>query len=237
MVLLLAATAGLISSLSPCVITALPFVVGSALNKNRWGPLFISSGLIASFVGVGLVFAMAAEATAQHQKTVKVAAAAIFVVLGVIMLVPSLSDKFSRLLQRVADKSSGAAAQVDTGSRWGFFFLGVLLGVIWSPCSGPTLGFALALVAKQGQIAYGASIMLVYGLGAALPLVVIAYLSRTLVQRRRSGLQRIYAVGKVVMALLMIAFGLITLTGCDKHMEAFLISHLPDGWLSLITKY
>lgn len=235
MTFLIAAAAGLLTSLSPCVITALPFIVGSAMNKNKYGPLFIAGGLIFSFVTVGVTFALTSKVAGIDQESLRMASAVIFILIGFVFIIPWLYNKMTFALQRLADRSNNAAARIGTDSSVGFVLLGILLGFIWSPCSGPTLGFAVTLVAKQGEILKGSIIMLVFGIAASIPLLAIAYISRGIVQNNRGKIQNFYTAGKYLMAILLILYGVMTLTGLDRGFETWLLQQLPESWLNAIT--
>lgn len=235
MIFLIAIAAGLITSLSPCVITALPFIVGSAMDKNKLAPIYISIGLVSTFVVVGVTFALSSKVIGIGPEILRYVSAIIFILLGMTLLVPYLNDKFSLLMQTFANRSSKFSSKINTNSSIGFVLLGILLGFIWSPCSGPTLGVAITMVAREGEILAGSLIMLVYGISASIPLLVIAYVSRGLVNKNRSSLNWIYTYGKYIMAGLLIIYGVSTITGWDRIFETKLMEVLPDSWLELIT--
>jgi cytochrome c biogenesis protein CcdA len=111
--------------------------------------------------------------------------------------------------------------------------LGGVLGLVWSPCSGPLLGSALSLVASEGGVARGGVVLGVFGLGAAVPLVVVAYASRKgFVRVRDWVLVRVDSVRRG-FALLLGAVGVAILSGGDKWLEAQVLRVLPDAWVSL----
>jgi cytochrome c-type biogenesis protein len=70
----------------------------------------------------------------------------------------------------------------------GQFLLGLLLGVVWSPCVGPTLGAASILAAKGENLGQVAITMIAFGIGAAVPLIAIGLLSREALSRWRGRL-------------------------------------------------
>ena len=113
--------------------------------------------------------------------------------------------------------------------------LGGVLGLVWSPCSGPLLASALTLVATEGGVARGGIVLGLFGLGAAIPLVIVAYASRKGFQLAQGWvLSRIDQLKKVFAALILLT-GLAILTGTDKWLEAQVLERLPDTWLSLTT--
>jgi len=95
----------------------------------------------------------------------------------------------------------------------GQFALGLLLGAVWSPCVGPTLG-AASLLAAQGKDLFGVTLtMLAFGLGAALPLLLLGLLSRETMMRWRGRLLGAGKGGKMVLGTLLLIVGVLILTG------------------------
>jgi cytochrome c biogenesis protein CcdA len=115
--------------------------------------------------------------------------------------------------------------------------LGAVLGLVWSPCSGPLLASALMLVASEGGMARGGLILGVFGVGAAIPLVAVAYASRAGFTRARGWIMTRIAGLKTGFALLLGAMGVLILTGGDKWLEARVNALLPDGWLALTVRF
>lgn len=115
--------------------------------------------------------------------------------------------------------------------------LAAIVGLVWSPCSGPLLASALTLVASEDGVARGELILGVFGIGAAIPLVAVAYASRAGFNRARGWvlghIERIKTGFAVVLGLMGIAI----LSGADKWLEARVNNLLPDGWLSLTTLF
>ena len=112
--------------------------------------------------------------------------------------------------------------------------MGLLLGALWSPCVGPTLGAASLLAAQGRDLSYVALTMLAFGLGAALPLLLLGILSRETLRRWRDRMLATGKRGKIAMGLILIATGLMVLTGMDKTFEGFLVD-LSPAWLTNLT--
>lgn len=152
---------------------------------------------------------------------------------AVVMLVPALSDRFSRLMLPIASSANAASARLESGSLSSALLLGAALGLVWSPCSGPSLGSALALVASDGGALNGGLVLALFGMGAAVPLVAVAYASRAAFERARKWvLARVERV-RIGFALLLGVMGVAILTGADKQLEASVLSWLPDAWVNL----
>jgi cytochrome c biogenesis protein CcdA len=122
-------------------------------------------------------------------------------------------------------------------SLWGQFGLGVLLGAVWAPCVGPTLGAASILAAKGEDLGQVAITMLVFGIGAAVPLMVLGFVSREAMMRWRGRLMEAGKGGKMLLGALLLAVGLLIATGADKRLEAFLVDISPQWLTNLTTRY
>ena len=225
--------AGGLTTLSPCVFPLLPLVLGGSLQGNRLAPLAMGLGMIASFAGIGMALGALGPALGIDSESVRLAGAALLVAFALVMLVPALGRRFTRWMLPLASGANAASARLDGGSLWGALLLGGVLGLVWSPCSGPLLGSALTLVASEGGVARGGTVLGVFGLGAAIPLVAVAYASRSGFGRVRDWvLVHIERVRHGFAALLGL-MGLAILTGVDKLIEAQLVQWLPDAWVNL----
>jgi cytochrome c biogenesis protein CcdA len=161
----------------------------------------------------------------------------LLITVGVILLVP-------RLQQQVAVAAGPMGSWVDdrlggftATSLWGQFGLGMLLGAVWVPCVGPTLGAASVLAAKGEDLGQVALTMLAFGVGAALPLMVLGFVSREAMMRWRGRLMDAGKGGKILLGVLLIAVGLLVATGADKTVETFLLDVSPQWLTDLTTRY
>lgn len=229
----LSLAAGGLTTLSPCVFPLLPLVLGGALQGNRFAPVAMGAGMIASFAAIGMVLGALDPALGIDADTVRTAGAAMLIAFALVMLVPALGERFTRWMLPIASTANAASAKLDGGSVVGALLLGGVLGLVWSPCSGPLLGSALTLVASEGGVARGGLVLGIFGLGAAIPLVAVAYASRKgFVAVRDWVMARIERV-RHVFAVLLGAMGVAILTGGDKWLEARVLQWLPDAWVNL----
>ncbi len=224
--------AGGLTTLSPCVFPLLPLVLGGALQGSRFAPLAMGLGMTISFAAIGMLLGALGPTLGIDADTVRVAGAAMLIAFALVMLVPALGARFTQWMLPLASTANAASARLDGGSLSGALLLGGVLGLVWSPCSGPLLGSALTLVASEGSVARGGIVLGVFGLGAAIPLVAVAYASRSGFSRVRDWvLPRIERV-RHGFALLLGAMGVAILTGGDKWLEARVVQWLPDAWVN-----
>jgi cytochrome c-type biogenesis protein len=233
--LALAFAAGLLSILSPCVLPLVPIVLGAAVTAHALGALALAAGLALSFTGLGLLLALLGFGLGIDAGMFRLAAAAIMVVLGVVLLVPSWQARLAAAGGPVAgwaDRHFGSS--FASSGLAGQFAIGLLLGAVWSPCVGPTLG-AASLLASQGHDLPRVTLtMAVFGVGAALPLVLLGLLSRATLMRVRTGLMSAGKLGKGLLGASFIVIGLAIVSGADKRVEAALVDASPQ-WLTDLT--
>jgi cytochrome c-type biogenesis protein len=229
----LSVAAGGLTTLSPCVFPLLPLVLGGAVQGHRLAPVAMGLGMTASFAAIGMLLGALGPVLGIDGDVVRHAGAAMLIAFALVMLVPALGERFSQWMLPIASAANAASTRLDGRSLLSAMALGAVLGLVWSPCSGPLLGSALTLVASEGGALRGGVVLALFGLGAATPLVVVAYASRSGVARMRDWvLARIERVRRG-FAVLLGLMGVAVLTGTDKWVEARVLQWLPDAWVNL----
>lgn len=233
----LSIAAGSLTTLSPCVFPLLPLVVGGAVQANPWSPVAMGAGMAASFALIGMALGALGPALGIDGDTVRIGGAWMLIAFAVVMLVPRFSARFTTWMTPIASSANAVSTRLDRGSIMGALALGGVLGLVWSPCSGPLLGAALTLVATEGGAANGALVLGLFGIGAAVPLVAVAYASRRGFAVARSWVLDHIAGIKSAFGVLIGALGVAILTGGDKWLEARIVDSLPDAWVTLTTRF
>jgi cytochrome c biogenesis protein CcdA len=109
--------------------------------------------------------------------------------------------------------------------------IGALLGLVWTPCVGPTLGAAITLASQGTDLGKILIVMTIFGLGAGIPLALIGMVSRSAMQGAKGALGKVGKYGKQVLGGFLIVISLLVISGQDKPLEAFLLKHSP-AWLT-----
>jgi cytochrome c-type biogenesis protein len=226
--------AGVLTTLSPCVLPILPIVLGAAASERKYGPAALAAGLAASFVTIGLFVATIGYSVGITAELFRQVAAALMIVLGAVLLLPNLQARLAIASGPIANWTDRRFGTQHGGGYAGQFSVGLILGAVWSPCVGPTLGAASLLAAQGQQLPQVALSMFVFGLGAALPLLGIGLASREALQRWRTRLLTAGQTMKIGFGGLLIVFGAVVLTGIDKRMETMLVNASPQ-WLTDVT--
>jgi cytochrome c-type biogenesis protein len=230
----LALVAGVLSTLSPCVLPLLPLVLGAALNESRFGPAALAAGLALSFVAIGLFVATIGYGIGLDAGVFRIFGAGLLIAIGTVLLVPALQTRFAGLAAPVSNWAQGTLGRFDRAGLTGQFLLGLLLGAVWSPCVGPTLGAASVLAAQGKDLGQVALTMTAFGIGAAVPLLALGLISRETMLRWRGTMLGAGQGGKLVVGGLLVVLGVLIFSGLDKSLEAYLVEQSP-AWLTRLT--
>jgi cytochrome c biogenesis protein CcdA/thiol-disulfide isomerase/thioredoxin len=198
--------AGVVTGLSPCVLPVLPILAaGGAVGGGRWRPIGIVAGMVLTFSIVTLVGSSLLSFFGLPQDLLRDIGIAVLFVLGAGLVVPALGYIIERPFARLSPNRV-------TGSHNGLL-LGASLGLVFVPCAGPVLA-AITVVGATHRLGFeSAALTLCYAIGAAVPLLIVAYLSRGAASkarslRRRAPLLRQGAGLLIIASAAVIAFGI-----------------------------
>jgi cytochrome c biogenesis protein CcdA len=229
--------AGVLSTLSPCVLPLIPMVLAGAATAHRLGPLALAVGLGVAFAAAGLALATLGQSIGLDQDTFRVVGAVMLIAIGLLLVSPLLQRGLAIAAGPLGDAAGGLMNRVADHGLIGQFLLGLLLGAVWSPCVGPTLGAASLMAARGENLTQAMTVMVMFGIGAGAPLVLLGALGRETFLRWRGRLMSAGAGGKTVMGALLGATGLFVLTGLDKIVEAIVVRSMPEWLVDLTTRY
>lgn len=202
----LAFAGGILTVLSPCVLPILPIVVGRSLLSHRLGPVALVAGLVGGFAVAGSLLGITASWLTGLTNGLRMFAVMALLILGALTVFPTWSYRLFSVLP------IGHWGESKRVGLTGEFWLGTQLGLLWTPCAGPVLGAILVIAATTSQIAGAFGLLLAYGVGAAFPLLAIAYGGRRLGQsflrlRPHSALLQKVGGGMIIVAAIAILFG------------------------------
>ena len=226
--------AGILSTLSPCVLPILPILLGSATNAHPRAPLALAGGLALSYAVIGTLIAWLGAAIGLDTTIFRNIGAMILGSFGLVLMSSSLQERFALATSSIGNAGNNFITKINLGGLGGQFAIGLALGVVWSPCVGPTLGAAIVLASQGAQLPQVAFLMGIFGIGAALPVIILAYMSRAAMMKIRGQLMQAGKTGKMILGMIMLSIAVLILTGMDKHLEAWLVEISPD-WLTALT--
>jgi cytochrome c biogenesis protein CcdA len=233
----LAFLAGLLSILSPCVLPLLPLILGAASGEHRMGPVALAGGVTISFVTIGLFVATLGFSIGLDGEVFRTAAAILMIGLGAVLAMPALQMRLAAAGGPISNWADQRINGIQSRGLAGQFSVGLLLGAVWSPCVGPTLGAASVLAAQSKSLGQVALTMIAFGIGAATPLVAIGLVSRQAMSRWRNRLVVGGKGAKAGLGLLLVSFGAMIVTGADKSLETLLVAHTPDWLMNITTRF
>ena len=232
--MLLALVAGILSILSPCVLPLVPVVLAGAVAEHRLAPLALAAGAAMSFSAIGLFVATVGFSIGLDMTVFRSVAAVLLVLFGAVMMVPRLQTQFATATGPVSNWTQSRFSGFSTNGIGGQFGVGLLLGAVWTPCVGPTLGAASVMASRGENLGMVSLTMLAFGVGTSLPLLALAMMSREALLRWRGRMLGASSGLKMALGALLIVAGVLTLSGLDRTIQIGLEQALPD-WLVAVT--
>lgn len=228
--LLLAYLAGLLTLINPCVLPVLPIVLASSLHQDRRAPVALAAGLSLAFVVLGLGVTALGPALGLDSDTVSQVAALGMIAFGLVMLVPAFSQRFAAATAGLATRADAEIDRTSPAGLGGQFVSGALLGAVWSPCIGPTLGAAIALASTGASLGRAGAIMAAFALGVSTLILALAYGAKSALRRRQALLRTLAERARPIMGAVFILVGTALWFRLHHAAEAWLIDTLP-AWL------
>jgi cytochrome c-type biogenesis protein len=229
--------AGALSILAPCVLPLLPILLASAVTAHRLGPLALALGLMLSFTTVGVVVIGFGTSAGLDPATFRYIGADLMIVFGILLLSSGLQTRFAAATSGLSSAGQYMLARVPLDGLQGQFILGLLLGIVWSPCVGPTLGAAIVLASQGHALLQVVIVMALFGLGAGLPLIALGVVSRQVLMRWRGKLMATGQNGKKILGIILLAAGILILAGLDKTFETWILNIAPEWLTDLTTRF
>ncbi len=215
----------------------LPLVLTGAFAQGKWGPVALAGGLVLSFTVLGVGLAAFGQAVGLDTGVVRTLAAVLLLGSGLLLVHAPTQALFARLLTPLAGKANATLDRLSLEGNRGQFLLGLVLGAVWSPCVGPTLGAAVGLAAQRESLAQTTVTMAVFGAGMATIFLAIAYASREVMARRRERMAGIGARARKLFGWLLVGVGILIISGLDKALETMLLWVMPDWLVDLTTRF
>jgi cytochrome c-type biogenesis protein len=216
----LAFLGGVVTVFSPCILPVLPILVGRSLSSHRWGPIALVGGLIVGFAVAGSLLGVAGEWLTGLIVGLRSLSIGLLFGLGLLILFPRWSYRLFSYLP-----TQRWVKPPEQAGFWAEFWLGTQLGLLWTPCAGPVLSSILLLSINQ-RIDQAFLLLLIYGVGAGIPMLLFAYGGRRITQRLlklRQASESLSRIGGGLIILTAIAI----LWGWDVQIQLFLAPLFP----------
>lgn len=233
MELILGYVAGLLTLINPCVLPVLPIVLAGALQASPLGPVALAAGMSLSFVVLGITVSAFGFALGLTEDVIAQAGAVLMIGFGLILLVPRFSMVFSTATAGLAGGADARIDRIETTGLQGQFTGGLLLGAVWSPCIGPTLGGAIALAAQGETLLWAGAIMTAFAMGVSTLILTLGYGARAALQRRQALMRRIAQKSRPFMGAVFVTVGLALFFRLHHLLDAWLLGVLPAWFVDL----
>jgi cytochrome c-type biogenesis protein len=230
----LALFAGMLSILSPCVLPLVPVVLAGAAAEHRLAPVALAFGVAIAFAGIGMFVSTVGFALGFDMDMFRTASAVLLILVGAVLAVPRFHPAIAAAAGPIGDLAQRRLGGFSSAGVGGQFGVGLLLGAVWTPCVGPTLGAASVMAIRGESLWTAAATMIAFGIGTAIPLLALAALSREVLLRWRGKLVGAASGMKTALGILLVVAGLMTLSGWDRHVQTFLEGVAPR-WITTWT--
>jgi len=225
--LLFAILAGILTVGAPCILPLLPILLGASVGQqSKTRPLFIALGFIVMFSVAGLTLSFIVTSLMIAPDTLRNIAVFALGVFGLLMLWPKPFEILTGYLSKYITRAQGLSQKAGNGN-FGGFVLGLILGLIWTPCAGPVLGSILTLIATQANTANAAILLIAYAIGAGLPMVLIAYGGQYITTKVR-WIARYAARVQQIFGLVILLLAIAMFYQYDLVLQAKLIEIFPN---------
>jgi cytochrome c biogenesis protein CcdA len=229
--LVLALLAGIVTVAAPCTLPMLPILLGASVGQSgKARPAMIALGFIISFSATALLVSAITRVFDFDPNSLRTGAAILLVGFGLLMIWPAPFEWLSIRLGGITGGAAGSAA--SRGGNLGGFVLGTTLGLVWTPCAGPVLGSILTVVATSKDTAWASMLLVVYAIGAAIPMLAIAYGGQAVTTRVRS-IARISPRLQQGFGVVVIGFAVASYFQYDTEIVAWLTALYPQGQIGL----
>jgi len=201
-------------------------------QRNNARPLFIALGFVTSFSVVAIVFGAITEILGIDQNTLRTIAVPLLLGFGLLMLWPRLFEGLVAHVRGLVDRTDRTTVRSHGSGNTSGFLLGTTLGLVWTPCAGPVLGSILTVIATAPHFGREALLLVVYAIGAAVPMLAIAYGGQFVTTRIKS-VARVSHRLQQCFGLLIIAFAVAMYFQYDTTITAWVSELYPTGQFGL----
>lgn len=229
--------AGILTLINPCILPVLPIVLGASIQNDRRAPLLLALGLCITFVSMGMLVATVGHSIGLTETRLAQIGSILMIGFGLVLLIPKLNQRFVDITSGISAKADDRLTTTQQNSTIGIILGGMLLGLVWSPCIGPTLGGAISMASQGQNLIWAFMIMLSFALGVSTIIIALGYGTREIIRKRQTQLRALAERSKVIMGLLFIAIGLVILFQLHHFIEGWLVAVLPEWLQDFSVKY
>ena len=226
--------AGVATAASPCILPMLPLLLGASASRpahagdaGRHRPALIVLGFVLCFSAVTLLFGTATQVLGLTQQTLRNAGAVVMMLSGLTLAWPRLLGRVMQPLGGLADLGHRLGQNTGT-TMMGSLLLGMSMGLVWTPCAGPVLASALALIVAGQDGLSAASALLAYAMGAGIPMLAVAYGGQAVTSGSRWLMQHAQTMRQVFGVLMVLSAVLI-----HQRLDTIATNWISQAWSAI----
>lgn len=229
--------AGILTLINPCILPVLPIALVSSLNSHKLGPVALAIGMCTIFTLLGLFIASIGPSLGIDEDTVSKAGAVMMIVFGIVIIVPQFRSLASFTFSGVANNADSKMNNLQNSGLTNQFLGGALLGAVWSPCIGPTLGGAISLASEGGSLFNAALVLLSFSIGVSTIILIFAYGARETIIKLKGKLKNLATNSGYIIGGTFLAIGLMLFFNIHYIIEGFLLDIMPYWLQDLSVKF
>ncbi len=222
--ILFAFLGGVVTILSPCILPIMPIVLAGSLGGGKSRPFGVVTGFILSFTFFTLFSFALLKFLGLSGDVLRTVAFIALLFFGIAIFIPQIQLWLEKKLAGTSTQVGNITKHAGFGSG---FLLGISLGLVWTPCVGPILASVITLAATSAVTVQAVFVTFAYAVGTAVPMLLIIYGGRGLLQRvpwltsHTRQIQKVFGV-IIILVALAIAFNL------DRTFQVYILQAFPQ---------
>jgi len=216
--------AGIVTILSPCILPVLPIVLSGGISGDKKRPLGVITGFILSFTFFTLFLSSLVKLIGIPPDLLRIVSIISVFMFGLSLLFPYLQLIWEQIFSRVA---RFASRKKNENGFWGGIFLGVSLGLLWTPCVGPIMASVITLAASNTITLSTILITLTYSFGTAIPLLAIMKGGKNILLRNPLFVKNTQVIQKI-FGVFMILTATAMLFNIDRSFQTYILKTFPQ---------